>query len=370
MRKLIYLTLITVLLWGCGNQKKEALKIGVVLPLSGEAAMYGVSMKKSIDLAYSVSKNKDNIVLIYQDDKGDPKSSVTAVNYLLSQNVDVIIGGALSRTAEPIIPILDQNKIPVLSPSASATQFDESSSYFFRLWVSDSYDGTKIAEYIIKNYPKEDTKIAVFYSGSVYGEGIQRVFSKVLTVHGYEIVFKEPFTEGNIDFRSQLLKIKNSRANILFVPGYYAEVRNILRQRIEIGLNVTVMGTSGFNDNKLLADPLMQTAIEGIMYTFPSFSIANDSISNNRTTDFLSRFKSNYGTEGDVFGANGYDCFALIDSALTNGANNSKKIYDFLHNIESFQGVGGTFSFDKYGNVYKEFDIFKIVKGSPIKISN
>lgn len=353
-------------IWKFNDNDTNTVKVGVSLPLSGEAAIYGESMKNSILLAYEDAKNKQNIELFFQDDLGTANGSVNAINNLLLNNVDVIIGASQSKTALPIIKIIDENKIPIISPAASTVELDFSSHYFFRVWASDSYDGGNISNYLIRNFNPNSTKVAVFYTESAYGEGIKSIFEKNITKANFTIVFSEKFEEGISDFRTQINKIKESEANVLFLPGYYAEIKTILKQIKELKLNIQILGTSSFNDEKLLSDPTMKEATNGIIFSYPTFEIDNPN--NRKTNDFLIKYKNKYNKNGDVFGANSYDCLMLINKAISLGAKLPNEIKNMFYKIEEFDGAGGKFHFDKNGNVIKSFNTYIIENGKTKKI--
>jgi len=78
------------------------------------------------------------------------------------------------------------------------------------------------------------------------------------------------------------------------------------------------------------------------------------------TVSFSKKYFQDYGVQADVFSANTYDCFKIIELAIRNRAKNSKVLQQQLLKINEFHGAGGKFSFDKMGNVVKEFSIYII----------
>jgi branched-chain amino acid transport system substrate-binding protein len=128
-------------------QNKQTIRVGVLLPLTGDIAVYGNAIKNGIELAYEESPIKETLKLIIEDDKGETKSAITAFNKLLSDNADVVIGGAMSSAAAAIAPIAQQEKTTLISPTATLPSLSNVGNYFFRLWPSDDYDGSIIANY-------------------------------------------------------------------------------------------------------------------------------------------------------------------------------------------------------------------------------
>ena len=81
----LFSILAVLLLAGCATvptQQVDTLKFGVMAPLTGDAAAYGLSVQKGIDLA---KKNLGlDVELIYEDSRCDAKEAVTAINKLIS----------------------------------------------------------------------------------------------------------------------------------------------------------------------------------------------------------------------------------------------------------------------------------------------
>jgi len=367
MKKFIALLLVVLVIFSCQSKKqdseKEVIKIGAILPLTGDAAIYGKAMQNGIELAREESNSKESIQILYEDDKGEQSAASSAITLLLSKNIDVLIGGAQSKTANVIIPKIEQDKIPMIAPGASSVDFDESTSYFMRVWSSDSYDGKILGEYVAENTPKNEG-IAVFYTGSKYGEGIKQVFERVVREEGNNIVFSERFNEGINDYRTQIQKIKESKAKVLFLPGYYSEVKTIVKQITELGLkDIQIYGTSSFHDQKLLDE--LGDVLNGIIFSYPEFDIDGN---NEKTVNFAENYNEKFGLKADIFAAYAYDCFRLIDYAISNGAKNAIEIQKQIINVQDFDGAGGTFSFDQFGNVIKKFSIYKISNNNFIKL--
>ncbi len=365
-RTLLWIALIVIVaiggyfVWNAKSKKnaqdKEVVKIGAILPLTGNAAVYGQAMKNGIELAHSQSKIKDKIELIFEDDKGEQNSAVSATQLLMTKNVSAIIGGAQSKTASVTIPITDKNKIPLVAPGASAVDFDSISHYFFRLWPSDSYDGSIMADFIVREKGKK--RIADFYTNSTYGVGISKVFERNVHHINGQIVFSEPFEEGTKDFRTQLLKIKRLNVDAIFIPGYIAEVSIILKQIEELNIQAEIFGTSSFYDEEFAKS--LRNSKNNVYFSYPAFSIDDD---NQATQSFFNDYLEKYKAKPDVFAANAYDCFKVIEKAINDGAKNALEIRDGISKIKDMQGVSGKFSFDEYGSVIKEFMIYQINDG-------
>ncbi len=86
MKIILFLSLIIlVLIAGCTTQQKEIIKVGVLLPLTGDAASYGTNSKNGIEIALQeINQEGNKIELIYEDGKCVGKDSVNAIQKLIS----------------------------------------------------------------------------------------------------------------------------------------------------------------------------------------------------------------------------------------------------------------------------------------------
>lgn len=93
-------------------------RVGVLLPLSGEASRYGQGLKKASMLAMEDMKNS-NLILQYYDTKGSAEGARTAVENAINQKAKVIIGPLKSSSVQAISPITTAKGVPVIAFSTS-----------------------------------------------------------------------------------------------------------------------------------------------------------------------------------------------------------------------------------------------------------
>lgn len=338
------------------DNKKPIVKIGAVLPLTGDASGYGKAIKNGIDLAYNESPIKDQIQIIYEDDAGQAQTGVNAINKLAEQKVNVIIGGAMSSVAAAIAPISKDKKITLLSPTATLPSLTNAGEYFFRLWPSDNYDGEIMANHAYNSLGIK--KVAVLYINLDYGVGINQVFTDKFKGLGGSVVYDDGYAQGATDFRTQLQKVKESGAEALYLPGYYQEIANILKQAKELNLKIQILSVNSFYDPKLLE--IAGPVAEGAIFTYPIF---DDESKEPITAKFVEKYKAAYNEKPDAFAAQGYDSFKLVESVIQSGNADNEAIKNALSKIQNFEGAAGRFSFDENGDVVKDLRIMTVKNG-------
>ncbi|MCL2722000.1 MAG: ABC transporter substrate-binding protein [Treponema sp.] len=360
------LSILCLLFLSFCNRNEHTTTTGIILPLTGDIAVYGIALKNGINLALDESDIKEHIKLIVEDDQGNTRTATTVFNKLLLQNVDIIIGGAMSSVAAAIAPIAQQERVTLLSPSASLPSLTNSGKYFFRIWPSDTYEGYILADHAVNVLQLK--RAAVLYINNDYGVGMNSVFSGEFGKKGGEIVFSEGYAQGATDFRTQLVRIRNSNPDVLFVPGYYQEVANILRQIKDLNLNIQILGISSLYDERIIQ--LVGEQAEGIVFTYPSY----DSKSDDETIQtFVKNYSARFGNAPDAFAAHGYDVMKVVEYAVKQLKKNNEPITrETLRNeiakIRDFNGVSGKFSFDENGDVDKSMRFMTVRNGKFVQL--
>jgi branched-chain amino acid transport system substrate-binding protein len=72
--------------------------------------------------------------------------------------------------------------------------------------------------------------------GSDYSQGLSQYFRETFTAKGGQIVADEAFRSEELDYRAQLGKIKESGAELLFIPTMQKEAGLAMKQARDLGL--------------------------------------------------------------------------------------------------------------------------------------
>ncbi len=344
-----------VFVFGGEKKEKEAIKIGVILPLTGGASVYGVSAKEGIDLAM---EDVDlNIGLIYEDSQCSPEKSVSAIKKLIEvDEVKVIIGHICSSAALATVPITEENKVILFSPGASSPKLTNAGEFFFRNRQSILEEVHKVAE-IVKNFNIK--KAAVIYVNNDYGAAAKDIFVEQFDNSERNIVAIEAYQQDTTDFRSQLTKIKQQEPEAIFLAGLIKESPLIIKQSAELDIKSQFFSTIGIEGKELLE--IAGDAAEGIIYTAPYFDIqSKDDV----VRKFIEKYKTKYNKEPTyVFAANGYDALKILELVIKKCNINTDCIKNRLYEIKNYPGVSGLTTFDENGDVSKPTMIKTIKNG-------
>jgi len=342
----------------------EAVKIGAILPLTGDAAKYGKACQKGIDLAVeeineTATAQGHLIEVVYEDSQATPKLAVSAFEKLVTRDrVPAIIGPLASSAALAVAPKANAREVVILSPGASTPELTGAGEYVFRNEVSDEYGARRSAE-LFFNHGFAD--VGMLYVNNDFGVGWKTVVSETYAKLGGQVRIAEAFDQDATDFRTQLAKIGSAKTLDALLLVTYEEAIPILRQMRELGIDVPILSTPLFEDEEIVKK--VGDLAEGVLYTYyGTFSAAASEI-NERVKEFASKFHRAYGAEEEIayYVPIAYDAAHLLGKAMEAGTD-GPSIKRGLHGIKDFPAVTGPTSFDENGDVMKPI-ILKTVKG-------
>jgi ABC-type branched-subunit amino acid transport system substrate-binding protein len=202
----------------------NSILIGATVPLSGPAAAYGTIAKASDAYFHYVNDNGGvngrQISYKYLDDAYNPAQTVPLTKQLVEQDqVFLTFGGLGTQDQTSVRDYLNSKKVPQVIVATGATTFAaEFDKYPYTYGWQPVYQGESLiyAQYLMKNSP--NAKIGVIYQNDDYGQDYLDGLTKGLGSKAAEmIVDKEANDVGAPDLSSQILKLKNSGADTLFV---------------------------------------------------------------------------------------------------------------------------------------------------------
>ena len=238
---IITLSVLSVSLWNTKreNLKKETVRIGAILPLTGEQASYASQLKKGMDLAVdlnNLNKNK-KIELLYEDDQGDAKKALSAYRKIKDfNNVKLIIGGMFSSQTLAIAPSAERERVILLSPTASAIDITDAGDYIFRIYPSDIYDGLFLSNFALTVLNAKS--VAIIYEQISSIVAVTNKFEDTFKLKGGSIIYEAGYLSDVTDFRPMLSKLKQVNPDLIFIPGNLIPITNLLIQAKEMGISV------------------------------------------------------------------------------------------------------------------------------------
>jgi branched-chain amino acid transport system substrate-binding protein len=336
-------------------EDREVIKIGLVSPLSGDASSYGESILNGAILALEeVNKSSRDYVyqIIPEDGKCSGGPAASAIQKLINiDRVKYIVGGACSGETLAMAPIAEQNKILLISPFSSSSEITNAGEYIYRTAPSDATSGIFIADYIRQNH----NNLAIISENTDYAQGLRdRIISRYTSIGG-EISFNESFSSDTKDFRSQVLKIKGSNPEAIFVnPSTEANFIAIIQQLREQGVGAQIYGY--FLTTDLVASHPAASSV--VMFDVPDVSTGK------KGTSFKSNFFERFNTNPSFpfAAASAYDDIHLIVNGIEKYGNSVDGVRTYFDGLKNYEGASGTFRFDENGDPVGHSYLVKVLK--------
>lgn len=369
MKKLIAVFLVLLLMTGCGGSTSASVVLGFNLELSGAVADYGQMIQKGADLAVELA-NKDGGVLdqevsvVTVDNQSVLEEVVSAATKLATvDNVVGIIGPATSGNSAASFEVASQYTTVNVSPSATADGVTKAADdslleYGFTLSFQDSYQGSVMAKFASDNLGA--SKAVVFADNSSdYAVGLSDNFKSYFEDNGGSIVSTEAYTAGETDFNAVLTKIKSLDFDVLFVPGYYAEVGLIVKQARAMGITQPILGGDGYDSPELInlagADSLND------VYYATGFNVQS---TDEDVKTFVEAYTEKYGDAPSSFAALAYDSVNILIEAINSaGGVDKEAVKNALAAVKDFDGVTGSISMSEDHTPIKTVVVVKLENG-------
>lgn len=319
---------------------KEPIKIGVILPLTGDAAVYGEAGRNVYQLAVEEINqgggiNGRNIELIVEDGKCNGKDAANAMQKLANvDKTEFVIGGFCSGESLAAVPIATEGKVVLLSPGSSSPDLTGISPYFFRIFPSDAGQGELDAEAA----SEKGWKIVAFIQEQAeYTTGIQKTFTAHFEGFGGKTNI-EGFSTGTTDFRSSLAKLRSQKPDALFVNSNgSANLGRILKQVKEMNwtipllLNEAILGdVKSIEENK----SVLEGAI-GVEFVADA--------TNPKFQNLLTAYKQKYGTDLPFqnYAHTLYDAVYIARDGFLAVGNDGEKLAVWSRTIKDWDGASG-----------------------------
>ena len=334
----------------------KTFKIGVIGPLTGAAATYGVSAEKGAKLAAKDFSTKDlKLSLKSEDDVADGEKAINAFNTLCDWGMQALVGPVTTGAAVAVSGEIADDMLMV-TPSASSLDVTKDKTTVFQVCFTDPTMGASAAKFLAEKYA--DAKIALFYnSGDTYSSGVADAFAEQAKASKLDIVDTETFKDdSSTSFTNQLTKAKEAGATMIFAPIYYTPASVLLKNAKDMGYDVKMMGC----DDTSLA--------EGLLLMTP-FSADDE-----KNADFVNAYKDKYGDTPDQFAADAYDGVHAVAEAVKEAGLGvdadptevAEKLSKAMLKI-TVDGLTGKLTWNDKGQVQKEPTAYVITDGKYVQ---
>jgi ABC-type branched-subunit amino acid transport system substrate-binding protein len=329
-------------------------KIGVFLRFSDEAGtkMQATITKAFEDINANGGINGHPVDVIMYDTEGDSAKGIDAFTRLVNDDkVLLVIGPTTSGVALAVIDLAEQYQTVMITPQATNTSItaEYGNEWFFRNSVADIYHSYTLCDYIVNDLGF--TRIAIMHETATLGLGQYENFTaRLKDEYGLDPVAVEEWNEGDIDFKTQLLAVKEADPEIIVFAGHEAELSIAVSQRLEVGISAD-LPFAGFSS-------MSSADFYGVAQEAAVGAIFSTTFSPTDTREDIVKFVADYspviGGNPDHNSAQAYDTVQLVAQVLgglelgnteETLASDRLAIRDALAQVNGYAGLSGVTTF-------------------------
>lgn len=296
---------------------QESIKVGIILPVTGDKAKFGEIEKKSFEMALEELNaaggvNGKKLEFMFEDDTGRPDVARSAAEKLITKDKVVMLGGGYgSSETFAIAGVAQQNQLPFLVNTGSDDKITEQKwNYIFRLNPPVSEYPTGLESFLTE-VVKPKTAV-ILYENTNFGSSGSREFQQTCERLGIKVLMSEGYEHGGVDFKPLLVKVKQANPDLVYMISYIMDASLLMRQSMELRLNpkVFVGGAAGFTLPEFLknagkaADLVYSATLWYQTLPYPG------------AKEYYDKFVKKFGVETEYHGAEAYAAAYVIADAL------------------------------------------------------
>ena len=238
---------------GMARAAAAEINVGVILPLSGANAQFGINSRQGLELAADEinaaggikSMGGAKLKLIIADATSQPTTAATVAQRLITQNRCVaIIGAYASSLTLAVSEVTERRGIPLLTMSFSDMLTERGFKHIFQVVSKGSVLGKAQYDYAasVVAGASDIKKIALLYEDTAYGTSQAVGVRNAAKAAGAQIVLDEAYPLGITDVTPLISKLRGSEAQIVFPISYLNDSLLIIRVMRQQRLTVPVVG--------------------------------------------------------------------------------------------------------------------------------
>jgi branched-chain amino acid transport system substrate-binding protein len=300
-----------------GASPASAVKVGIVLPLTGAEAKFGEIEKRSFEMAVDLINKQggikgEKIELIVEDDTGRPEVGRSVAEKLINKDKVVMLGGGYSSSVTyAVAGVAQQNRIPFLVNTGSADRITTSGwDYVFRLNPPVSEYAGAIESLLTEVIKPE--RVVILHENSLFGTSGAKSFEETCTKLGYKVLLKQGYEAGGIDFKPVLISVKKLNPDIIYMVSYIMDASLLMKQAKELKLTpkMFIGGAAGFTMPEFRKNAA--EASEKVI----SATLWYQSLNYPGAMQYFNNYKARYKDDTEYHGAEAYAAAQIIADAL------------------------------------------------------
>jgi branched-chain amino acid transport system substrate-binding protein len=286
-------------------------RIGTILPLTGPQAKNGIKNFDGIKIATDMINETGGVlgkkVALVSADASEPQAAASEANRLITnEKLTVIVGTQSSSLAMAATVVAEQNKVFYLENEGVSSQITgRGFKYVFRTTFSGDMMANQMVDYAVQvlapklNKDAKSLRMAIIHEDGGFGTSTGTALQKHAKALGLNIVAVETYSAKTADLSGLVLKLKQSKPDVLLTAQYINDSILFHRQSAELRFSVPVIGTTAGQGTPDFYSALTKEA-EGILAGGIPSEISIDRLGAEQKADageFVKRYQASHNGE-------------------------------------------------------------------------
>ncbi len=329
----------------------EPIAIGFIGGTSGRAADLGIAGRDAVQLAVDLRNQAGGVGgravrLLIRDDEQNPEAAARAARELIDQGVVAIVGPMTSAMAMAMVPIANEAKLLLISPTVSTEELSGRDDYFFRVGSSNHANAAQVARHHLQRDP-DQRRLAVAYDlgNRAYSETWLSGFRSTFEDGGGRVLKTIPFESGGEKSLRQLAEeLLASDPDGILIVANSVDTALLCQQLRKLGSTLPILAAEWAATERLLE--LGGKAVEGLVVG-QNF---NRSSQAPRYLAFREAYVERFHREPGFGGSLAFDASNVLFEALAR-RQGEQGVKEALLSIRRFEGLQAPIAFDDFGDV-------------------
>ncbi len=370
---------------GGSAEKGGTVKMGVLVPLTGELGSFGEPMRKSADLLINQVNqrgglpNDAKLESVVEDDGTNPEVASRAAKRMLGSGGVQSIVGPTSGPMVALVPLAQRAQVPIISPYAGTVELNElGGEFIYRTVASDDADGRAAARFLLDKGAQNVAFVAQNEESTI---SPARVFEQEFKESGNSLVESVVFNAGQSSYQPVVEQVLAKDPEWIFCACGQQSGVTLLKEANAAGYKGDWLVTAD------LAGPDVIEAVGPDIMEGVYGETATSDPSLPAYKNFAQAYKKKYGEDPYPFAGNMYDAamlvaLGMVQSGSTEGAAVNDAIRDVANppgekvnsyedalaalkeNKEiNYEGASGPVDLDESGTASSPYSIQQVTNG-------
>jgi branched-chain amino acid transport system substrate-binding protein len=345
------------------HAQAKPIKLGQIIPITGEAAESGKYHKQGAEIAVDKINaaggiNGRKIQIVLEDDQTTNPGGVAALQKLLEdKEIPMILGSIRSTQVQAMLPTINEAKIPVAIGGTNYGLTHSGSQWVFRFRPHDGMSAKVIAKFMIEELKQK--KVAIVHASDAFGNGGRDMLTPAVKEIGGEVVFTQGYNNQEKDYTAVVQGLKKSGATGLGTYMTFSTDLGIFaRQLKQQGVQVQWVGSPSITalDGRNLAGDAL----------YGAFGVTDFHVAASPTSKaFAAAYKAKFGQDPDLYASWCYDAVMVFAEAMKRAPDlKPENLRKAILSIQKFPGAEGEYNFDQNGDGLDHYHIVQNEKGN------